>query len=126
MVKKATPIMFVEAIEPVLPFWTALGFEATVTVPEGDKLGFAILARDGIEIMYQSRASVRNDIPALAVEPFVSRTNLFVEVESLEAIKPLVAGAPVVVPERTTFYGARELGVRAPCGTVVIFAEMKG
>jgi hypothetical protein len=28
-----------------------------------------------------------------------------------------------VVPERTTFYGARELIVRDPAGNVVFFAE---
>ena len=125
MFRKATPVIFVEAIEPVLAFWTALGFEATVQVPEGDQLGFVILARGEIEIMYQSRASVAKDVPALAVEPFGSRTNLFVEVDDLAEVMAKLESAPVVVPERRTFYGAHEIGVRAPCGTVVIFAEME-
>ena len=33
-------------------------------------------------------------------------------------------GANIVLPERTTFYGARELGVKDPAGHVVVFAEM--
>ena len=124
--KKSTPVIHVEQIEPMLPFWTRLGFEATLQIPEGDHLGFVILVRDGIEVMYQSRASVANDVAALAAEPFGSRTNLFMEVEDLAGFMELVRGAPVVVPERRTFYGAHEFGVRAPCGTVVAFAEMEG
>jgi uncharacterized glyoxalase superfamily protein PhnB len=122
--KKLTPVILVEEIEPCLPFWTdRLGFEVTTTVPEGDKLGFAILAAGGVEVMYQSRASVAADIPELARDPFGSRTNLFIEVASLEALLPRVQGAPVVVPRRKTFYGSEEIGLRAPCGTIVILAE---
>ena len=40
--KKVTPLITVDEIEPCLPFWTGkMGFEATATVPHGDALGFA-------------------------------------------------------------------------------------
>ena len=56
---RLTPVLMVEAIEPCLPFWVdRLGFSKTVEVPHGDRLGFAILVRDGVELMYQTRASV--------------------------------------------------------------------
>lgn len=43
-VKKLTPVLFVERIEPVIAFWTQhLGFIKTVEVPEGDRLAFVIL-----------------------------------------------------------------------------------
>jgi hypothetical protein len=32
--------------------------------------------------------------------------------------------ANVVVPLRTTFYGAKEIGVKDPGGHVIVFAEM--
>lgn len=124
--KKLTPVIFVDRIEPVLSFWTErLGFTATVEVPEGESLGFVILARDDVEVMYQSRASVAKDVPAMAAEPFISRTNLFIEVESLQEFLPRLEGLPVTVPKRTTFYGALEFGVRAPCGTSVVLAEFQ-
>jgi hypothetical protein len=122
--KKLTPVILVEEIEPCLPFWTErLGFEVTMTVPEGNRLGFAILVAGAVEVMYQSRASVAADIPELAREPFGSRTHLFIEVASLEDLLSRVEGAPVVVPRRKTFYGSEEIGLRAPCGTTVILAE---
>ena len=124
--KKSTPVIIVDAIEPVLPFWDGLGFAVTVSVPEGDRMGFAILARDAVEIMYQSKASVEKDAPGMAQGSFPSRTNLFIEVEGLAEVMAKVERAPVVIPERRTSYGAHEYGVRAPCGTVVLFAEMEG
>ncbi len=51
-VKRLTPILVVEEIEPCLNLWVdRLGFEKTMEVPEGDKLGFVGLVRDGKEIM---------------------------------------------------------------------------
>lgn len=124
--KKLSPVIFVEDVEPCVAFWVdRLGFTLAVEVPHGDRLGFAAVESGPVEIMYQSRASIAADIPALAAGPLSrSGSALFVEVERLDAVLPRLAGAEVVVPERTTFYGAREIFVRAPCGTVVGFAEM--
>jgi hypothetical protein len=122
--KKLTPVLVVEEIEPCLGFWTALGFEKTVEVPEGDKLGFVILVKDAVEVMYQSRASVKKDVPALADQ--LSRAALYVEVSDLDAVEKAVKGAPVVVARRKTFYGAEEIGVREPGGNAVTFAVQQG
>jgi uncharacterized glyoxalase superfamily protein PhnB len=125
--KKLTPVIFVDEVEPCVTFWQDLGFERTMEVPEGDRLGFAAVEKGGVEIMYQSRASVAADLPALAEGDFDrSGSVLFIEVERLDDLLPLLEGVEVVVPERTTFYGAREIFVRASCGTVVGFAEMIG
>ena len=40
----------------------------------------------------------------------------------LAPIREAVQGCENVIAERTTFYGAREIGVRAPGGFVVVFA----
>jgi uncharacterized glyoxalase superfamily protein PhnB len=122
--KKLTPVLVVDEIEPCLGFWTNLGFEKTVEVPEGDRLGFVILVKDAVEVMYQSRASVRKDVPALADGP--SRAALYLEVSDLDAVETMVRGAPIVVPRRKTFYGAEEIGVREPGGNAVTFAVMQG
>lgn len=122
--KKLTPVILVEEIEPCLAFWVErLGFAKTAEVPEGDKLGFVMLNKDGVEVMYQSRASPAKDLPQLATGEFRSTTALFIEVSGLDDIIGKLKGAEVVVPERKTFYGARELGVREPGGSVVVFAE---
>jgi uncharacterized glyoxalase superfamily protein PhnB len=124
--KRLTPVIFVEEVEPCLEFWVdRLGFEKTMGVPEGDRLGFAAAKRGSVEVMYQSRASIANDVPAFAEGPFErSGLTLYIEVSDLDDVASRIEGVEVVVPERKTFYGAREIAVRAPCGTVVMFAEM--
>jgi len=129
-VNKVTPLMTVEAIEPCLPFWTdRLGFEVTVSVPHGERLGFAILQKGGAELMYQSRASVDEDLgkmapdhPGLASTLADGTSTLFIEVDALDPVVEALEGAEVVVPRRQTFYGMDEIFVRAPCGTLVGFA----
>jgi uncharacterized glyoxalase superfamily protein PhnB len=124
--KKLTPVLLVEEIEPSLPFWVhRLGFKKTVEVPEGQKLGFVSLAKDNVEIMYQSRASLEKDVPALAKGSFRSSTVLYIQVPSLDEILPRLEGVEVVVPVRKTFYGANEIGVREPAGNVIIFAAFE-
>jgi uncharacterized glyoxalase superfamily protein PhnB len=120
--KKVVPIIAVDAIEPCLPFWTdRLGFVVTVQVPHEDRIGFAILVKDGCEVMYQSRASMEADVPGVASPGH--GIALYIDVDDINAVERVVAGLEVVVPRRTTFYGAEEIFVRAPCGTVVGFAQ---
>jgi uncharacterized glyoxalase superfamily protein PhnB len=121
--KKLTPILTVDAIEPCLPFWTdRLDFEVTATVPHEGAMGFAMLRKGPVEIMYQSRASVADDVPAIADLVAGQTTTLFVEVEALDPVVEALDGAQVLVPRRQTFYGMDEIFVRADCGTVVGFA----
>ncbi len=121
--KKLTPVLYVEEIEPALPFWMErLEFEKTAEVPHGDRLGFVILQKGGVEVMYQTRDSVREDLPELAGMP-MGGSMLFVEVDDLDAVERALRGIEPVTPRRTTFYGAEELIVREPAGNVVTFAQ---
>jgi hypothetical protein len=125
--KKLTPVYVVERIEPCLEFWVGrLGFEKVVEVPEGEGLGFVILTRGPVEIMYQSLASVAKDIPALAVPPLgsASPNATYIEVSDIDDVERRLGGWEVVVPRRTTFYGATEIGVREPAGNLIVFAQM--
>ena len=121
--KRLTPVLMVDAIEPALAFWVdKLGFNKTAEVPHDGKLGFVILERDEIQIMYQTKDSVAVDVPSLAKSP-QQGTFLFIEVDDLNAVVKQLQGVMPVVPRRTTFYGADELIVREPCGNVVTFAQ---
>ena len=118
---KITPVLIVENIEKSLPFWVErMGFEKTVEVPEGNRLGFVILVRDGAELMLQTTASVKKDQPQFAL-PSAAAT-LFIEVEDFADILRRLEGYPIAMPERVTFYGMREIGVRDPEGHIAIFA----
>ncbi|HEX7051224.1 MAG TPA: VOC family protein [Longimicrobiales bacterium] len=124
--KKLTPVLCVEQIEPCLPFWVErLGFEKVAEVPEGDRLGFVSLKRGGVEVMYQTRHSVAGDVPPLATTP-VGGAFLFIEVEDLDAVERALEGVEPVIPRRKAFYGADELIVRESGGNAVTFAQFGG
>ena len=122
---KVTANLFVEAVEPSLEFWvTRMGFTKTVEVPEGDKLGFVILVSNDAELMLQSYASIAKDEPKFLPGPGEKATSaLFIEVDDFDEILGRLQDYPITMPERTTFYGMREIGVREPGGHVVIFAK---
>jgi len=120
---KLTPVLMVDEIEKSLPFWTdRMGFAKTVDVPDGDRLSFAILVREGAEVMLQTIASVKRDEPKFAPGPGAFNVGLFLEVEDFADVLKRLEGYPITMPERTTFYGMREIGVHEPSGHIVVFA----
>jgi uncharacterized glyoxalase superfamily protein PhnB len=125
-VKKITPVLFAAEIEPCVKFWVEqMGFEKIMDVPEGDKLGFAMLQKGNIELMYQSYASADKDVKDAAIAQLARKgpTFLYVEVDNLNEAISAAKGAPVVMPVRTTFYGATEISVKDPAGHIVTFAQ---
>jgi hypothetical protein len=120
---KITPVLVVDSVEASLPFWTIrMGFEKTIEVPEGDRIGFVILNSGPVELMLQSAESVRKDIPAFAPQGQPAAATLFIEVDDFADTVKRLDGYPLAMEERTTFYGMREVGVKEPGGHIVIFA----
>ena len=123
-VKRITPVLFVKEIEPILPFWVdALGFTKTIEVPHGDKLGFIALQKGSTEVMYQSYASLGEDMPLIAEAARKGPTFLYIEVDNLDAVLTALKNSKIVQPERTAFYGMREVGYQDPAGHFITFAQ---
>ena len=123
-VKRITPVLFVKEIEPILPFWVdSLGFTKTIEVPHGDKLGFIALQKGNTEVMYQSYASLGEDLPLIAEAARKGPTFLYVEVDNLDAVLAALRNSTIVQPERTAFYGMREVGYQDPAGHFITFAQ---
>jgi len=122
-VKRITPVLFVKEIEPVLPFWMdKLGFTKTIEVPHGNKIGFVALQKGTTEVMYQSFASLGEDMPLIA-ETRKGPTFLYIEIDNLDAVRNALKDFKIVQPERTAFYGMREIGFQEPGGHYVTFAQ---
>ena len=124
--KRMTPVMIVERVEPCLSFWTdRFGFTAENKVPGPDgQLVFASAQKDGIEVMYQTRASVVADQPGIAEDLGGHSIVLFITVDDIDAAERALKGAPVVKARHKTFYGSTEIYVREPGGHEVGFAQM--
>lgn len=127
LARKLTPNLFVDEIEPCIAFWRdRLGFTAIAEVPEGDRLGFAILSNGEVELMYQTWESLDKDVPGICTRTGDRSTGLFIEVSDLDAVERALAGVDRAIPRRRTFYGMDEIGVREPGGHIVIFAQPAG
>lgn len=123
-VKKITSILFAEELEPCIQFWTErLGFQKTIEVPEGDKTGFVLLEKNGLELMYQSFASVEKENAATGAAVRKGPSFLYIEVADLDAALAATKGAEMVMPVRTTFYQSKEFGIQDPVGHYLIFAQ---
>src|SRR6476646_9758109 len=123
-VKKITTILFAQELEHCIQFWSGrLGFQKTVEVPEGNKIGFVILEKNGLELMYQSFASVDKDNAATGAAVRKGPSFLYVEVADIDAALAATNGAEIVMPMRTTFYQAKEFGIKDPVGHYLIFAQ---
>ena len=125
MLMRLSPVLIVDAVEPCIGFWVdRLGFTAANQVPGPDgKLIFASVEKDGVEIMYQTRASVVAERPQAAPELTGHSTVLFITVADLDPVERAMAGAPLVQPRHKTFYGSIEIYVREPGGNTVGFAQ---
>ncbi len=121
MLQKLTTILLVAKIEPCLAVWKALGYAVTVRVPEKGPAGFIILAGPAGEVMLQTRASLGQDLPIVAKRK--PSHLLYADVPSLTRATKALAKTKVLVPRRTTFYGANETWFELSDGQILGIAE---
>lgn len=122
-ITKITAVLPVASVEESLPFWQALGFTVTVSVPDGTTIGFVILVKDAVEVMLQSHGSIASDLPVLADAAKKGPTLLFIEVADLQEGIDALAAFEMVSPRRETFYQSIEATWREPSGHLVTLAQ---
>ena len=125
------PVLIVARVEPTKAFFAdRLGFAVVAEVMHDGAPGFVMLEKDDVTIMVQSHASVLADVgdeAKRAIDDTVTSergaATLFVTVNDVEQIVPIIADADVIVPLRKTFYGMHEITIREPGGHAVTFAS---
>ncbi|SDD23958.1 VOC family protein [Kordiimonas lacus] len=123
MITQLTPNLAVDRIEPSAEFFSKVGFEVTVQVPEDDHMGFAILVNGTQQIMFQTRTSIKDDCPEIEDASTGSPVLIFITVPDVKAVAQALNGYDVAMDWRETFYGSTEIGFREPGGHIVTFAQ---
>ncbi len=136
MYKKITANIIVSNVNEILDFYEKiLGFSLQMGVPEGSKkvvtahdaatpLGFAIIRRDDVELMLQSRESLAKELPSLAASSIGTSFTLYIQVDDIEALyKGIKDKTEIIEDLHTTFYGAQEFCIRDSGGHVLTFAN---
>jgi len=121
-VQRITPVLVVDAIEPSLPFWEALGFTVSSPTWIDDKLIFAGVSKDGLDLHYHTRANLERNAAETADMLTDTTSLVYVTVANLDPIIAGLGDAEVVIPRRRTNWGSDEIYVREPGGNIVAFA----
>lgn len=123
--KKITPNIMVEDVNKTVEFYrNVLSFEVLATVPETGQFDWAMLKRDGVEIMFQSRPSLSGELPVFTDMPIAASLTLYTDVEDIVALYNAVKDKVTVVQDmHKTFYGAQEFAIRDINGYILNFAQ---
>ena len=124
---KLTPTLVVRDVQAALHFYqSVLGFQPGMTVPDAPPYVFGSVTNgSGVEIFFNDQKAVAEDYPPLAKDPLGGTLTLFLECEGIEDVLKAVekAGAKIVMPLKTQFYGMREFAFQDPQGWIVTMAE---
>ena len=122
-VKRAAAVLFVDQVEGTRDFFKRVGFTVTVEIPDGNAVGFAMLERDGVQLMVETRDNGHEPQALREITLQSRRAAVFVEVDDVEAVIAALAGARVLVERHKTFYNSDELTYVEPGGHLVTFAQ---
>jgi uncharacterized glyoxalase superfamily protein PhnB len=118
------PNIFTNNIQETVALYTLLGFKVTMSVPEqGDELVWVMMVNGSVTIMFQTFASLENDLPEISRKDggslllYINMKNIR---EFFESIKNKVN---VLKGLEKTFYGATEFSILDNNNYVLTFAE---
>jgi len=119
-----TPNLIVEDMAAALHFYTeVLDFQVIASVPESGLADWAMLQKDEVMLMFQTVDSIKEDMPALAIQKGMAGT-FYCKVKHVQSLFDKVGHhAKIVVPMRKTFYGMLEFTVQDLNGFYLTFAE---
>jgi hypothetical protein len=133
-IARATPVLFVDRVEPTRDFFTRVGFTVLFDVPEDvtpakagaqvdSPLGFVGLEKDGVQVMVETRGNANEGQALRELTRESRRSVIFIEVDNLDHVITALASEPALVERHKTFYGADEISFMEPGGHVVTFAR---
>jgi uncharacterized glyoxalase superfamily protein PhnB len=125
MLKKLTPNLMVEDVQQTINFYRdVLGFNLLTSVDDDGEVGFAIVQRDNVELMFQSRKSLSENVPALTGSVVGASQTFYIEVANIDQLYAQLNGrVNIVVDLHTTFYGTKEFYFRDINGYILSFSE---
>jgi uncharacterized glyoxalase superfamily protein PhnB len=123
--KKLSPNLMVEDVNQTVKFYKdVLGFELDQSVPESGQYDWASTRCGEVEIMFQARHSLSEDLPAFRELPTGGTLTFFIEVQGIQEIYERARNQVEIVQDiNVTFYGMREFSIKDPNSYILTFAE---
>jgi len=136
--KKLTPNLMVDDVSDTIRFYKdVLGFEFVMAVPKNSQevlmeipkdrqLIYAMMKNDNVELMFQEKNSLSEDIPALKGVEIGGTVTFYIEVENVEEhFAKLKEKVEIVKELQTTFYGMQEFYLKDCNGYILCFSEKR-
>lgn len=114
MYENITINIMVESVSDTIKFYQeTLGFDVELTVPEeGEVLNFAIIKKDSISIMLESKDAIIEEYPTLDTNEIRPMFTLFITVSDVEKLyNELKDKVSVAQDIHKTFYGKLEFAI---------------
>ena len=135
MYQKLTTNMMVEDVDQTVEFYTdILGFEFIMGVPENSQeivtarqknqpLGFAIMKCGNVEMMFQAKKSLAEEIPKFRDMEIGGSLTFYIEVQDVTKLYDKLKDRITIVKDmEAKFYGKQEFYVRDCNGYILGFA----
>jgi len=124
IISRMTPNLMVEDVNKTIDFYkTLLDFEVVATKPDTGIPEFAILSKDGVELMIQKRESFIGEMPHLCNNAIGGTFALYIDVEDLNQVYERAKKSCEILHEpHDTFYGSKEFICKDINGYTLTFA----
>lgn len=126
MYQSITPNLMVENVQETINFYSKkLGFSVITTVPDQKHgLQFAILQKDEISIMFQSKESLIEEYDVLNTNIIKPSLSLFIKVDNIQELYDDLKDNVTVIKEiHETFYKTKEFAILDINHNVLTIAE---
>lgn len=123
--KSLTPNLMVQNVNDTVHYYQEnLGFTLLETVPKEGLLDWAMLKRNEVVIMFQSKRSMVKDLPRFEKQNPGGGFTLYIKMKQVhELYYELLETAEIVSEIEETFYGTTEFSITDPNGYVLTFSE---
>lgn len=121
-----TPNLMVNDVEETVEYYTdILGFTLLMTVPETGKLDWAMVKRNDVVLMFQTKKSLASDLPRMAGEKPGGGTTFYIKVDRITEIhEELFDNEVEIISDlESTFYNTIEFSIVDVNGYVLTFSE---
>ena len=120
-----TPNLMVEDVDRTIRFYRdILGFELSLAVPGEDGYEWAFMKCNDVELMFQSRFSLVEEMVALKDLKIGGSFTLYFEIAGIEDLYAKVKEkAEIVLDLHPTFYGMMEFAIKDCNGYILVFSE---
>lgn len=126
MIKSMTSNLMVEDVDVSIKFYKdILHFEQVLSVPNDEgKTQFAILSKDGLQLMFQQRKNMIKEYEVLQTDIVRASSSLYFNVDDFNGLyEQIKAKCDIYIDIHTTFYDSREFSIVDKDGYVLTFND---